>query len=73
MFCPKCAGKTRVIGSVDGLVRRRFRKCLKCGHTFPTVEAVQFDAFWDDYLKDVYEADKKSFKKENKSERDREN
>ncbi|MFV0481866.1 MAG: hypothetical protein ACK5LP_07770 [Campylobacteraceae bacterium] len=69
MMCPKCAGKTTVNGVIKGTVNNRFRKCLNCGYTFQTVEAVKFDDYWKDYAAQAYETNKKEFAK--KSEDDK--
>ena len=70
MMCPKCAGKTIVVGGANGLVRERFRKCLSCGYTFQTIEAIKFDSFWGEYAKDLYEIEKKEFEKKDKDKKD---
>jgi transcriptional repressor NrdR len=67
-MCPKCAGKTSVIGSVGGLVRERLRRCTKCGYVFPTIEAIKFDVFWKEYLRDISEINKKDFEKRDKQD-----
>ncbi len=60
MICPYCAhDKTRVVGTTKGLKNERFRKCLGCGKTFQTVEAVKFDDYWKEYAHEVEKIDKK--------------
>jgi len=59
MMCPKCAGKTKVVGGANGTMRERFRKCINCGYTFSTIEAIKFDDFWREYAKDTADTNKK--------------
>lgn len=54
MWCPKCAGRTKVVGTTTGTENERFRKCLDCGHSFQTVEAVKFDDYWKNYAKETF-------------------
>ncbi|PLY06782.1 MAG: hypothetical protein C0625_08040 [Arcobacter sp.] len=54
MWCPKCAGKTKVVGTTTGIENERFRKCCECGHSFQTVEAIKFDEYWKDYAKETF-------------------
>ncbi len=52
MWCPKCASdKTKVIGITKSTQNERFRKCLKCGYSFVTIEAIKFDNYWKEYAK----------------------
>jgi len=56
MYCPKCANeKTRVMGTVKGIRNERFRKCDACGFSFQTVEALRFDAYWQEYAESTIE------------------
>ena len=66
MMCPKCAGTTRVIGTVKGITNRRFRRCVDCGYTFQSIEAILFDDYWREYAKETLEANPKEFPKEKK-------
>ena len=61
MFCPKCAGKTKVVGTVTGLNNKRFRECVsnECRYSFSTIEAIQFDDYWREYAKDTFKSDNK--------------
>ena len=59
MFCPRCAGKTKVSGTVGGESVDRFRLCLDCGFTFQTVEAATFDSTWRDHAKRAFETNTK--------------
>lgn len=59
MWCPKCAGKTKVNGTDASETVTRTRKCLACGYVFMTTEAVTFDSFWAENAKRAYEADKR--------------
>jgi transcriptional regulator NrdR family protein len=61
-------GKTAVVGSVNGAVRKRLRQCLECGYIYPTIETIQFDDFWREYLRDSIELNKKDFLKDVKDE-----
>lgn len=64
MICPYCAyEKTRVVGTDKSLQVKRLRKCLKCGHTFPTTEAIDFDKYWREYAEATFE---EPIKKQNK-------
>lgn len=54
MWCPKCAGKTKVIGTVTGTENERFRRCKECDHAFQTVEAIRFDTYWKEYAQDTF-------------------
>jgi transcriptional repressor NrdR len=52
MVCPYCAhNKTAVLSTVKSTTNERFRRCLKCGKTFQTIEAVRFDDYWKEYAK----------------------
>jgi transcriptional repressor NrdR len=54
MICPYCAHvKTEVVATIKGLKNERWRKCKKCGKTFPTVEAVTHDAYIESYIKQI--------------------
>ncbi|PHO09767.1 hypothetical protein CPG37_07050 [Malaciobacter canalis] len=57
MWCPKCCGKTKVVGVTTGLRNERFRKCLDCGHSFQTLEAIRFDDYWKEYAKETFNED----------------
>lgn len=59
MWCPKCAGKTKVVGTVTGTENERYRLCKKCGFTFSTVEAIKFDSYWGEYAKETFNSDNK--------------
>jgi transcriptional repressor NrdR len=60
MICPYCASvKTKVVGTVNGIRKERFRKCLACGKTFQTVEAIKFDDYWKEYARATNEDTKK--------------
>lgn len=67
MWCPKCAKKTRVVGTVIGTENERFRECLVCGYKFQTVEAIKFDSYWREYAKETFKEDNK-IKHERKEE-----
>ncbi len=53
MWCPKCCGKSKVIGTVTDVKVKRFRRCLDCGYTFPTTEAIDNDKYWNEYAKKI--------------------
>jgi transcriptional regulator NrdR family protein len=58
MLCIYCASKTVVIGSTTTTranysIVERFRKCTKCEHTFPTVEALKGSDYWEEYFKNT--------------------
>ena len=59
MWCPKCAGKTKVVGTSSTTEVERFRKCLSCDHCFSTVEAIKFDDYWREYAKETFNKDNK--------------
>ena len=45
MTCPVCGGKTTVYaGSHDCDVVYRYRKCVDCKHSFPTIE-IEMDLY----------------------------
>lgn len=42
MICPYCANdKSRVVATIKSFTNERFRKCLKCGKSFRTIEKVK--------------------------------
>ena len=52
MFCPKCGSEnTKVVASIKGAVKERTRKCLDCGFTFMTIEALKYDPIWKEYAR----------------------
>ncbi|MBD3794943.1 MAG: hypothetical protein IE881_03195 [Epsilonproteobacteria bacterium] len=57
MICPNCASeKTRVIGTVKGLITKRFRNCLECNYGFSTKEIVDDNKLakeYNDYLQEI--------------------
>jgi transcriptional repressor NrdR len=53
MWCPKCGGRSRVVGTDTADIVSRFRKCLKCGYSWQTTEAIRFDDYWREYAKDL--------------------
>lgn len=55
MWCPKCAKKTKVVGTVSTSTTERFRKCLECGYSFSTVEAIKFDDYWREYARETFD------------------
>jgi len=58
MFCPKCIGKTKVVGTVLGQTNERWRRCIQCGYTFGTIEAIRFDDYWREYARSSCENDR---------------
>jgi transcriptional repressor NrdR len=64
MWCPKCAGKTKVVGTVTGTENERFRRCKECNHAFQTVEAIRFDKYWKEYAQDTFNQSNKLTKEE---------
>ncbi len=56
MWCPKCCGKTKVVGTTTGTQNERFRTCLVCNYSFSTIEAIKFDDYWRDYAKETFES-----------------
>lgn len=44
MYCPKCKNETTVVYRTmriyDGKGRRRYRRCIECGHEFTTIESL---------------------------------
>lgn len=64
MWCPKCCGKTKVVGTTTGLQNERFRKCVKCNYTFQTLEAIKFDDYWKEYARETHKKDTESQNKE---------
>lgn len=54
MWCPKCASKTKVIGTITATTNERFRKCVKCKYTFSTIEAIKFDDYWREYARETF-------------------
>ena len=60
MWCPKCCGRTKVVGTTTGIRNERFRKCVKCKYSFTTVEAIKFDSYWGEYAKETFKKDSKS-------------
>lgn len=68
MWCPKCCGKTKVVGTSTGVQNERFRKCTECGYTFSTIEAIKFDDYWREYAKETFsETDKSKIEREENS------
>ncbi|MDR2100226.1 MAG: hypothetical protein LBP40_05310 [Campylobacteraceae bacterium] len=63
MLCPKCGQKTKVSGVDSGTINKRFRKCLKCGYNFVTLEMVKADINGEflEYMATVIEFNKKTF------------
>lgn len=54
MTCPYCMyDKTKVVGTSKDLVVKRFRKCLRCGKTFPTTETLDYDEYWKEYKEET--------------------
>ena len=47
-----------------GTENERFRRCLECGYTFQTIEAIKFDDYWKDYAKETFNGDNKIQKEE---------
>lgn len=60
MWCPKCCGRTKVVGTTTGVKNERFRTCLECGYSFATVEAIKFDNYWREYAKETFTEDNKT-------------
>ena len=54
MWCPKCCARTKVVGTSTGIQNERFRKCVICGYTFTTIEAIKFDSYWREYAKETF-------------------
>jgi transcriptional repressor NrdR len=59
MWCPKCVGKTKVVGTTTGMENERFRVCTKCNYAFSTVEAIKFDDYWKEYAKETFNSSNK--------------
>jgi transcriptional repressor NrdR len=59
MLCPKCIGRSKVIGTSTSTTTERFRKCRRCGYTFTTIEAIKFDDYWREYAKETFESNTK--------------
>lgn len=54
MFCPYCGHeKTRVTTTIKNLHNKRYRICEKCLKSFPTIEAVYHDLYWQQYMSDT--------------------
>jgi len=59
MWCPKCAGKLKVNGTVTGETVNRQRVCLDCGATYQTVEIITYDDRWKNYARRAFETNPK--------------
>ncbi|TQR29171.1 hypothetical protein DMB92_08520 [Campylobacter sp. MIT 99-7217] len=54
MFCPRCANeKTAVLKTVKSDTNERFRRCVKCGYTFTSIELVKVDKYLEVYIKET--------------------
>jgi len=63
MFCPRCCHeKTKVNGTVKGLINVRQRICPKCGYVWQTKEVVAYDFYPKYYLKSLFEDEEKEAK-----------
>lgn len=65
-ICPVCGADAHVTRTSCGTVNLRNRKCVKCGHTFITLEAILYDEYWQFYAKESVSMNPKDFKKEEK-------
>lgn len=66
MLCPKCIGKTRVVGTSTSTTNERFRKCSECGYTFSTIEAIKYDDYWREYARETFKSNNKEQDTKNK-------
>ncbi|TKX29495.1 NrdR family transcriptional regulator [Campylobacter estrildidarum] len=54
MFCPRCANdKTRVLKTIKSDINERFRRCVKCGYAFTSIELVKIDKYAEHYIKET--------------------
>ena len=63
-ICPICGADANVTRTSRGTVNLRNRKCVECGHTFITLEAILYDEYWKFYAKESVIMNHKDFKKE---------
>jgi transcriptional regulator NrdR family protein len=59
MICKRCKGKTKVTNTVGGETVERYRKCLKCGANYNTLEVISYAPHTEQYAQRAFKANDK--------------